>query len=93
MNYEKIHLLSHKALSNLIKFCYSFLPLNLKKEYELNDLTTQTNQPFKEYEQFGEENGHTHLQLTPNLVTQYNQYIHISHIILETKTLHKNERI
>jgi hypothetical protein len=93
---KKNHLLSHKALSSLIKFClcYSFLPLNLKKEYALTDLTTQTSQPFKEYDQFGEENGqHTHLQLTPNLAAQHNPYIHIANIILETKTLHKNAQI
>jgi hypothetical protein len=60
--------------------------MNLK-EYELTDLTTQTSQPFKEYEQFGEENRqHTHLQLTPNLVAQHNPYIHISNIILENKS-------
>jgi len=93
---KKIHLLSHTALSSLIKFglCYSFLPLNLKKEYELTDLTTQISQPFKEYEQFGDENGqHTHPQLTPNLVAQHNPHINLSNIILETKTLHKNAQI
>jgi len=66
----------------------------LKKEYELTDLTTQTSQPFQEYEQFGEENRqHTHLQLTPNLVAQHNPHIHIPKIILENKTLHKNAQI